>query len=143
MNEGRMKMIASSIIEPITMRLQKSNTSNQSFVGNLHIAPPTRQSTGLRETAAQPVTFTLGSRVMNIEVTITSVLLFGAISYSLLVLRLIYRSPCFTKKQKWIQTVITIAVPIFGAWFVHAMYRSDRELPLKNDKDHIPQDANG
>ena len=80
---------------------------------------------------------------MNIEVTITSVLLFGAIGYSLLVLRLIYRSPCFTKKQKWIQTVITIAVPIFGAWFVHAMYRSDRELPLKNDKDHIPQDANG
>ena len=69
------------------------------------------------------------------------VLLAMVIVYSSFVLRRIRRSLHFTQKQKWLQALIVLAVPVFGAWFVHAMYRSDDELPLKVDRDHIPLDT--
>jgi hypothetical protein len=77
---------------------------------------------------------------MNIGTIITIFFAIAALGYSGFVLRLINRSIVFTRSQKWIQILITIMFPLIGAWFVHAIYRSDEVIPLKEDKDFIPQE---
>ena len=75
---------------------------------------------------------------MSVGIVVSITLVIAVLGYSVYVLRRIRRSVCFTRKQKCTQTLIVITVPLFGAWFIHAMYRSDEEIPLKEDKDFIP-----
>jgi ABC-type nickel/cobalt efflux system permease component RcnA len=72
--------------------------------------------------------------------TIATIVALAVLGYSGYVLHRIYRSVCFTRKQKRMQILITIMVPLIGAWFIHAIYRSDEEIPLKEDKDFILQE---
>ena len=76
---------------------------------------------------------------MNTGTRVVIALALVTLGYSAYVLHRIHRSFIFTRKQKFIQTLIVIMFPLFGAWFIHAMYRSDEELPLSEDRDHIPE----
>ena len=47
-----------------------------------------------------------------------------------------------SRTQKLTQSLMIWLLPFLGAAVVHAMLRTDREIPISDDKDFVPQPPN-
>ena len=50
--------------------------------------------------------------------------------------------PGLSRPQKLVQTLAIWVLPFLGAAIVHAMLRTDREIPISEDADFTPQPPN-
>ena len=74
-------------------------------------------------------------------------LIFGVailvVAYHLWVCVALWRAPEYELRQKWLQTLLVLFIPVLGAVVVHVMLRSERAPPPKRDKDFTREEVGG
>lgn len=79
---------------------------------------------------------------MTIRLTVAVGLCALLILYQAYVTYRVTINPGLSRSQKLVQMVLIWVLPFLGAAIVHAMLRTDREIPISEDSDVTPQPPN-
>ena len=66
----------------------------------------------------------------------------GLVLYQGYVTARVIRSVSFDHAQKWRQSLLIWLIPFVGAAIIHSVLATDSEMPVRPDKDFVPQDPN-
>jgi hypothetical protein len=66
----------------------------------------------------------------------------GLILYQGYVTLRVVRSASYDYAQKWRQALLIWFIPFIGAAIIHSVLATDNEIPVRPDKDFVPQDPN-
>ena len=66
----------------------------------------------------------------------------GLVIYQAYITVRVARSESYTISQKWRQTLLIWLLPFAGAAITQAFLTADREIPVRPDKDFVPQEPN-